>query len=751
MAAELLLSANEMVVDQGLGYPKAYAKLCRDGSFSSYSHGPPSAFLPYALQPEQASRAEEFDELFPIVDPDAKPKTNPNLYASLLWKQLDHLGNAGFDPAIFRVDPYGNVLYYHADSASPLAWEIDHWFPCSRGGLSVPSNLRILQWQVYKRKRNKLEFLVPWWDLQVGISVNQFMSIFASSNSDFRHRGFSFLFLEGESEELNASETADSHNFPQHYITSQKKVGLAPAAIVLARRDRHEASSILKSLDHNRKTRASSPMIVRKSRTPVFKENAAPDIVTNPYQAIVVARDSLTQREEAMKRQLEIQKLDDEVSDLKQKNDDDKMSIQELELKLMKSRRRAEKHRRLAEAQASYKTMLEKMVRDAMHQSVVYKEQVRLSQAATNALTARLEAQKAICDDSELELIRRYKQRDNIEQFGRPYLEQARKRTRMDVDDTFSEDYADNKIVLSLPSTKPVEEMSARKDSMLERRADAIISSIEDKKSESPPSRVRVNPLYEELCNKALLSYAQRKARASSVHKQLRVFLEEEQRASQTGLPENIDEEAQINASENNFEQTRLSVTAGSENHNGRKDQNLLSRIGEGKIATSEQVETKEDEESRCQRGRGNVERWLKMLLDNSQGEIEPEIKESSSPKLQVNSLKSPEHKEGQKEENYMIQIGDNEVSHKACFQHDNAVDMKNTSVKVKNRASFEWKGSNEKRVKEKGLARSESSRSFRFPSSPSIILGMRKGVDCMRKKAIVMSDEDNDEDHTKG
>lgn len=39
--------------------------------------------------------------------------------------------NAGFDPAMFRVDPYGNVLYLHADSASPLAWDIDHWFPCS--------------------------------------------------------------------------------------------------------------------------------------------------------------------------------------------------------------------------------------------------------------------------------------------------------------------------------------------------------------------------------------------------------------------------------------------------------------------------------------------------------------------------------------------------------------------------------------------------------------------------------------------
>ena len=56
------------------------------------------------------------------------------------------------------------------------------------GGLTVPSNLRIVQWQARKNKKDKLEFLVPWWDLQVGISVNQFLSIFAASSSDFRYR-----------------------------------------------------------------------------------------------------------------------------------------------------------------------------------------------------------------------------------------------------------------------------------------------------------------------------------------------------------------------------------------------------------------------------------------------------------------------------------------------------------------------------------------------------------------------------------
>lgn len=91
-------------------------------------------------------------------------------------------------------------------------------------------------------------------------------------------------------------------------------------------------------------------------------------MVSNPYQAIVMARDSLRQREETAKMHGEIQKLEDEVIELKQKTEDEKVAIQELEMVLIKRRRRAEKCRRLADAQSSYRAMLEKMIRDAMHQ-----------------------------------------------------------------------------------------------------------------------------------------------------------------------------------------------------------------------------------------------------------------------------------------------------------------------------------------------------------------------------------------------
>ena len=104
----------------------------------------------------------------------------------------------------------------------------------------------------------------------------------------------------------------------------------------------------------------------RKLRT--SKENENPDFFANPYQAIVMARDSLKQREEAAKMQAEAQKLELEVSEIRQKNEEERLSIQDLELALIKRRRRVEKCRRLAEAQSSYRTMLEKMIRDAMHQ-----------------------------------------------------------------------------------------------------------------------------------------------------------------------------------------------------------------------------------------------------------------------------------------------------------------------------------------------------------------------------------------------
>ncbi|XP_014498770.1 myosin-2 [Vigna radiata var. radiata] len=696
---------DEMVVNENLGYPKAFAKLCRDRGFGTYSHGPPFTFIPYALQEHEAERARYLDEMFPIIDPKAKATSKPKIFVSVLWKQLRHLGNAGFDPAVIRVDGYGNVIYYHADSASPLAWDVDHWFPCSRGGLTVLSNLRILQRQVCKRKKNKLEFLVPWWDFQLGISVNQFLSVFASSNSDFRHRAFSFLFYEGENQELNASQIVDSHSFPHHFFGLKDEMGLAPAAIVESRREPCDALA-LRQLDYNRKPRPMSPAIVaaRKRNGNLLKENEDPDFAKNPYQAIVMARDSLKQREETTKMQAEIQKLDDEVNEMKLKNEEEKLSIQDLELALIKRRRKAEKCRRLAEAQSSYRIMLEKMIRDTMHQSVIYKEQVRLNLAATNALMARLEAQRAICDAAEKDLHKKYKQRDDIEKQIRPEWEHGRKRSRIDDYATLEE--RDIKPALYLPG----------------------------------PSRPR-----------------------TPSHKELRVLLEEEQRASGVDFraieeqkredkEEKMKMPAKNDTEEKLEEHTASSVALDEENSIEQRLEKL--KISEGKRSCSisfTEKEIEEDEEIRQQRGKGNVEKWLQMLLENSQ---QPEERNENG-RTEENIIQQLNQKFPQKEFR-ISKVSDSQLQlledKNELTDEEDRMENESKSVMPTGQKNYseeactpnvEGMEKKEQHKKEKRLPRSESARTLRrIPSSPSLLFGgIRKGVDYIRKKPTASDD----------
>ncbi|EPS74458.1 hypothetical protein M569_00294, partial [Genlisea aurea] len=426
----------ELTVDERLGYPEAYAKICRARAIGPFRRGPPFTFVPYELPHQEDLRKKEMDDLFPIIDSDGGEKLtgNPKIFVNLLWKQLNHLGNAGFDPRIIRVDPYGNVLYFHADSASPLAWEIDYWFPWSRGGLTVPSNLRILQWQVCRRKNSNLEFMIPWWDFQIGVSVNQFLSIFASSNSDFRKRAFAWLFSEADSQELHASQTVDCHAFPQRFLEAGKKIGMAPAAIVVCRKE--DADFID---DAPPRPRSATPILlaIKKRTKQPDKENEDPSRSSplNPHQAIAMARDSLKHRDEEAKMRAEMRKLDREAQELQRRSEEEKVSIDELEAVLMKKKKRAEKCRLFAESQSSYRVMLEKMIRDATHQNVVYKEHMRLNQAAASALMARLEAQRALCDSAERQLIAKSKQRDELEKriIGQQQQQQqppTRKRSR---------------------------------------------------------------------------------------------------------------------------------------------------------------------------------------------------------------------------------------------------------------------------------------------------------------------------------
>jgi hypothetical protein len=157
-------------VDPQLGYPLGYAKLCsqqaaahghgqqqqEEGGDSvvtvfttPYSRGPPQRFLPYSPVTQNSSVSlKDWDNLFPVVSeadsrhhaPPKSTTTTTREYVHELWQQLDHLGNAGFDPDKFRVDFYGNVLYWNADPSSPLAWEVDHWFPHARMSQQNPNS-----------------------------------------------------------------------------------------------------------------------------------------------------------------------------------------------------------------------------------------------------------------------------------------------------------------------------------------------------------------------------------------------------------------------------------------------------------------------------------------------------------------------------------------------------------------------------------------------------------------------------------
>ncbi|XP_068653672.1 uncharacterized protein [Aristolochia californica] len=756
MAAELRFTEEEMEVHPGLGYPKAYAKLCRQPHLGNlYKQGPPFSYTPYSLHPQESLMASDLNELFLIIDHNKQPSMNPRHYVNLLWKQLNHLGNAGFDPTKFRVDPYGNVLYFHADMGSPLAWDIDHWFPCSRGGRTVPSNLRILQWQVSRKKHDKLEFLVPWWDLQLGISVNQFISIFASTNSDFRNRAFSWLFLDGENEELSSSQVVESHTFPQHFIETEQKSGSAPAAIVYTQGDMD--SIALRSIDLNRNLRPNSPSFglkkltaeedgtpckaIQRFRPSMSKENEISDKCSNQYLAIAMARDSLTRREEKEKKLLEIEKLENELEELKQRNEVERLTLQELEVTLIKRRRRSEKCRRLAEAQSSYKASLEKMIRDAMHQSVVYKEQIRLTLAANSTLAARLEAQKAICDSSKKELQKRLELRDEIESQLRPfYYEQLRKRSR--IDDQCEERFDEN--LQLLPLQKELRQF------------------LEE---EQKASQSNVSPHEER--NKKKDEEEKSKSVNAEVKEQLEEIQLDELKASQS----NVSPHEERNQKQDEEEESKCVTAEVKEQlEETQLDEELQKlTLGTGNLRTNDRQKKsrlvlhcprkQEDEDYRKQIGKGNVEKWLKILLDKTQEDLLSDPPSPYRDELKLSKTEEVTQKlnlKNQQKDIKTLELGaaeENDVAKPETVESTRNTETKNateadsfirSSISKKSREGKRQGG--EKTGKEKRLVRFESARTFwPTPASPSVILGMRKGVDCIGKTPLVIDDEDED------
>ncbi|KAL2511469.1 hypothetical protein Adt_17069 [Abeliophyllum distichum] len=163
------------------------------------------------------------------------------------------------------------------------------------------------------------------------------------------------------------------------------------------------------------------------------------------------------------------------------------------------------------------------------------------------------------------------------------------------------------------------------------------------------------------------------------------------------------------------------------------------------------------DEESRKQRGKGNVEKWLQLLLENTQeDDVNPKIANENETDELIRKLDlvSPERE-------IIVSRAEESQTTDSLEQLDKITNQQlepqrrsytnesgSTGTEVGQSGSGEEKARMGKSGKGRELFRSESARVFRrIPSSPSLILGsMKKRVDCMRKKPLVLDDNDVDD-----
>lgn len=87
----------------------------------------------------------------------------------------------------FRVDPYGNVVALGAYGLSACAFEVDHIFPWSRGGLSQPVNFMALYWGANRHVKSDdipNTFSATRIDrMQCGLSVDNFLELLAQGDA----------------------------------------------------------------------------------------------------------------------------------------------------------------------------------------------------------------------------------------------------------------------------------------------------------------------------------------------------------------------------------------------------------------------------------------------------------------------------------------------------------------------------------------------------------------------------------------
>ncbi len=74
---------------------------------------------------------------------------------TMVWQHAQPV--QGEDPALFRRDPYGNIMYRHSyRKVSTMGWNIDHIIPRRDGGATVLENLQAMNTQQNYKLRDML-------------------------------------------------------------------------------------------------------------------------------------------------------------------------------------------------------------------------------------------------------------------------------------------------------------------------------------------------------------------------------------------------------------------------------------------------------------------------------------------------------------------------------------------------------------------------------------------------------------------
>jgi 5-methylcytosine-specific restriction endonuclease McrA len=75
---------------------------------------------------------------------------------SFIWAKARIV--AGYDQNVYRMDAYGSIIAWasYGKRDSRHGWEVDHIVPLAKGGSSLITNLRPLQWQNNARKSDNL-------------------------------------------------------------------------------------------------------------------------------------------------------------------------------------------------------------------------------------------------------------------------------------------------------------------------------------------------------------------------------------------------------------------------------------------------------------------------------------------------------------------------------------------------------------------------------------------------------------------